>query len=171
MKELASAIRDIPDFPKEGIIFKDITTLLADADAFKKAVDSMVDRYRDKKIEVVLGVEARGFIFGAAVAYALNTGFVIVRKPGKLPWKTHQISYELEYGTDTLEIHQDAIKPGMRVLVVDDLLATGGTTAAVVELVEKMGGEVVECAFVIELDFLNPRDKLGDTPVFSLVHC
>jgi len=170
MHTLSKAIRDIPDFPKQGIVFKDITTLLADATAFKKSVDTLVERYRAMNVDVVLGVEARGFIFGAAVAYGLGTGLVIVRKPGKLPWKTHQISYELEYGTDTLEIHQDAIKPGQRVLIVDDLLATGGTTAAVVGLVEKIGGQVVECAFVIELDFLNGRAKLGQTPVFSLVH-
>ncbi|MDP8257009.1 MAG: adenine phosphoribosyltransferase [Candidatus Alcyoniella australis] len=170
MKQLAESIRDIPDFPKEGIIFKDITTLLADAEAFHKSIDTFIERYRAIDIDVVLGVEARGFIFGAALAYGLETGLVIVRKPGKLPWKTHQVSYELEYGSDTLEIHQDAIKPGQRVLVIDDLLATGGTTAAVVELVRKMGGEVVECAFVIELDFLKGRDKIDDAPVFSLLH-
>jgi adenine phosphoribosyltransferase len=166
---LKEKIREIQDFPKPGIGFKDITTLLRDASSFNRAVDLMAHRYLDKDIDIILGIEARGFIIGAALAYKLNKGVILVRKPGKLPHKTHSITYDLEYGTDTLEIHQDSIKPGDRVLIADDLLATGGTVKAVLALIEKMGGIVVECAFLAELSFLKGRDKLGGKPVYSLI--
>ena len=169
MESLKKYIRDIPDFPKKGIIFKDITTLLKDGKAFSSAVDSIVDEYKDKNIDVVLSVEARGFIFGAAVAYKLGVGLIPVRKKGKLPHKTHSITYELEYGKDTLEIHQDALKKGDNVLIVDDLLATGGTTQAVTGLVEKMGGNIAGLAFVIELTPLKGREKLKGYTVTSLI--
>jgi adenine phosphoribosyltransferase len=167
--DLKKSIRDIPGFPKKGIIFKDITTLLKEAKAFKEAVDLIVDEYKDKRIDTVVSVEARGFIFGAAVAYRLGTGLVPVRKKGKLPYKTNAVTYDLEYGTDTLEMHQDAIKKGDRVLVVDDLLATGGTVKAVTNLIEDSGGEVVGCAFVIELVPLKGRDKLKGYQITSLI--
>lgn len=170
MQDLADRIRDIPNFPKPGILFKDITTLLADADAFRRTVRALADRYRDRNIERVVAIEARGFIFGAALAYELGVGFVPVRKPKKLPYKTRSASYELEYGTDTLEIHEDAVSPGQRVVIVDDLLATGGTVRAVAGLVRDMGGVIEECAFVIELDFLNGRAKLDGVPIHSLIH-
>lgn len=169
MKELKNYIRDIPDFPKEGIIFKDITPLWKDKDAFAQTIEGIVNRYKDQQIDVVVGVEARGFIIGAPVAYKLGVSFVPVRKPGKLPYKTTSISYELEYGTDTIEMHEDAISYGQRVLIVDDLLATGGTTKALCQLVEKMGGKVVELAFIVELAFLHGREKLKDYNVFSLI--
>lgn len=170
MGDLKSYIRDIPDFPKKGIIFKDITTLLKDKRAFKRVVDVIADKFKNKKVDFVLSVEARGFIFGAAVAYKLGAGVVPVRKKGKLPHVTHAITYNLEYGQDTLEIHQDAFRKGTRILIVDDLLATGGTTAAVVDLVEKkMGGKIVGIAFVIELLPLKGREKLKGHPVFSLI--
>ncbi|HZP43582.1 MAG TPA: adenine phosphoribosyltransferase [Candidatus Binatia bacterium] len=168
MTDLKAHIRDVPDFPKPGIVFKDITPLLADAAAFKATIDSFVTRYRGE-VDAVLGIESRGFIIGAAVAYGLGTGVAIVRKPGKLPYKTYAASYALEYGTDTLHIHQDAIDGGRRVLLIDDLLATGGTASAAVQLVEQCGGEVVACAFVIELGFLNGRARLGGHEVFSLI--
>jgi len=167
--DLKRSIRDIPGFPKKGVIFKDITTLLKEAKAFKEAVDMIVDEYKDKKIDTVVSVEARGFIFGAVVAYNLGAGLVPVRKKGKLPYKTNAVTYELEYGTDTLEIHQDAIKKGDKVLVVDDLLATGGTVKAVTDLIEDMGGEVVGCAFVIELLPLKGREKLKGYQITSLI--
>jgi adenine phosphoribosyltransferase len=169
MEELKSKIRDIPDFPKKGIIFKDITTLLGDARGFNQAISALVERYRDKKIDVVVGIEARGFIVGAPVAYALKTGFVPIRKPGKLPYKSTSASYSLEYGTNTIEIHEDAIKKGQKVLILDDLLATGGTIEAAAGLVKKMGGDVVELGFLIELTFLNGREKLKDFNVHSLM--
>ena len=169
MIDLKKYIRDIPGFPKEGIIFKDITTLLRDGKAFAQAVNSIADEYRDKRIDVVLSVEARGFFFGAAVAYKLGLGLVPVRKKGKLPHKTHSVSYGLEYGKDILEIHQDAFAKGAKVLIVDDLLATGGTTQAVAGLVEKMGGEIVGIAFVIELLPLKGREKLKGYQVTSLI--
>ena len=159
--DLSRAIRDIPDFPKKGIIFKDITPLLANGALFHKAIDILAERYRDQKVDAVLGIESRGFILGAALAYRLGAGFCIVRKPGKLPYETRRASYQLEYGSDSLEIHSDAVKPGARVLVVDDLLATGGTAAAACDLVAALGAEVVECAFLIELAFLKGREKLG----------
>jgi len=167
--DLKKSIRDIPDFPKKGIIFKDITTLLKEARAFKKAVDAIVAQYRDKGIDTVVSIEARGFFFGAAVAYKLGVGLVPVRKKGKLPHKTNAVTYDLEYGTDTLEIHQDAIKKGDRVLIVDDLLATGGTVKAATGLVENMGGVIAGIAFVIELLPLKGRDKLKGYNVTSLI--
>jgi adenine phosphoribosyltransferase len=166
---IRKAIRDIPDFPRPGIVFKDITPLLGDGPLFAKTIDVLAERYRDQKIDMVLGIESRGFIVGAALAYKLGAGFCVVRKPGKLPYDTHSASYELEYGTDSLEIHIDAIPQNARVLIVDDLIATGGTAAATAQLVSKLGGEVVECAFVIELCFLKGRDKLQPYGVFSLV--
>jgi adenine phosphoribosyltransferase len=169
MEDLKNIIRDIPDFPKKGIIFKDITTLLADAQSFQRMIDLLSHRYVGKKIEKVVGVEARGFIIGAALAYKLGAGVVLVRKPGKLPSETFKKTYDLEYGSDTLEIHIDAIKKGERVLIADDLLATGGTMAAVVEMVNYMGGEIVECCFMTELEFLHGRDKLPQDKVFSLL--
>ncbi|GIW40675.1 MAG: adenine phosphoribosyltransferase [Candidatus Binatia bacterium] len=168
VEELRRFIREIPDFPKPGIVFKDITPLLADGPAFAFAVDRISERYRGK-VDKVLGIESRGFILGAAVAYALRCGFAIVRKAGKLPHETLRASYELEYGVDSLEIHRDALHPPERVLVVDDLLATGGTARATVELVEKLGSRVVECAFLVELGALGGRRKLEPVPVFSLV--
>ncbi len=165
-------IRDIPDFPKEGIIFKDITPLLGDPVAFQKTINSLKDRYADKRVDVVVGVEARGFIFASALAYALGTGMVMVRKPGKLPYKTFQETYSLEYGTDTVEVHQDAFRSGQNILVIDDVLATGGTLAATLDLIQKNFNNVtvVEIAFLIELDFLKGREKLKNTPVYSMIH-
>jgi len=169
MDDLKSIIRDIPDFPKKGIIFKDITTLLADARSYQRMVDLMSHRYVGCRIDKVVGVEARGFVIGAALAYKLGAGVVLVRKPGKLPGETVKKSYELEYGTDTLEIHTDAIKKGERILIADDLLATGGTTSAVVDMVSGMGGEIVECCFMAELAFLKGRDRLPAEKVFALL--
>jgi adenine phosphoribosyltransferase len=169
MDQLKQIIRDIPDFPKKGIIFKDITTLLGDAKSFHRMVDLLAHRYIGEKIDQIVGIEARGFILGAALAYKLGTGITLVRKPGKLPSETRSVSYELEYGTDTLEIHADAFKKGDRIIIADDLLATGGTMAAVVELVEEMGVEVFECAFMAELEFLEGRAKLPDGKVYSLL--
>jgi len=169
MEQLKKAIREVPEWPKPGILFYDITTLLKDGPRFREAVDALIAPYRDQAIDVVLGVEARGFIFAPTVAYALGVGFVPVRKPGKLPAATHQISYELEYGTDSLEIHQDAIQPGQRVLIVDDLIATGGTAKAVAEMVEKMGGIVAGLYFLVELEFLHGRDKLAGHEVTSVL--
>ena len=169
MNELKSSIRDIPDFPKEGIIFKDITTLLKDKNKFRQAVDLFAEKFKDKKIDVVLSVEARGFIFGSALAYKLGTAIAPVRKKGKLPFKTYSVTYDLEYGSDTLEIHQDAFQKGANVLIVDDLLATGGTSKAVIELVEKMGGKIVGLTFLIELTPLKGRDKLKGYEIISLI--
>jgi len=166
---LRRAIRDIPDFPKPGIVFKDITPLLGNGRLFRRTIVILADRYRSQKIDTVLGIESRGFIIGAALAYELSAGFCIVRKPGKLPYETYKASYELEYGTDSLEIHIDAIPHNARVVIVDDLIATGGTAAATAELVSKLGGTVVECAFVIELSFLKGRERLRPHGVFSLV--
>ncbi len=168
--QLKTIIRDIPDFPKPGIIFKDITPLLADVEAFQTTVDAFAKRYGDKGIDAVVGIDARGFIFGGALAYRIDAGFVPVRKSGKLPHKTHLVEYDLEYGTDKVEMHIDAVGPNHRVVVVDDLLATGGTAEATCELIEKSGATVVECAFVVELDFLNGREKLKNQEVFSLIH-
>jgi adenine phosphoribosyltransferase len=169
IERLRRIIRDVPDFPKPGIIFKDITTLLADPEALKRAIDLLAERYRDKRIDKVIGIESRGFIFGPAVAYLIGAGFVPVRKPGKLPAETIAIEYELEYGTDKLEMHKDALKAGERVLIIDDLIATGGTAVAVAELVKKLGAELVEMAFLIELTFLEPRKKLGKLPVHTIL--
>jgi len=165
---LKKKVRDIEDFPKEGILFKDLTPLLSDPESFRKSVDMLAERYQDRKIDLVVGVEARGFIIGAALAYRLGAGVILIRKPGKLPYKTHHTIYELEYGTDQLEIHQDAIQPGQKVVIADDLLATGGTMKAAVDLVGKFQGEIVECAFLVELEFLKGREKL-DLPIFSLM--
>ncbi len=169
VEELKNSIRDIPDFPKKGIIFKDITTLLKDGKKFQGAIDCLVERYNGKMIDKVVSIEARGFIFGSALAYKLGAGLVLVRKKGKLPHETHRVEYQLEYGTDTLEIHKDAISPGDKVLLVDDLLATGGTMSAVSGLIEKMGGKIVEVAFLIELTFLKGRERLKGRQVFSLI--
>ena len=162
-------IRDIPDFPKKGILFKDITPLLQQADAFRLAIDEFTKELSKKKIDDVVGIESRGFIFSPVVAYQLKAGFIPVRKKGKLPFKTHQVSYDLEYGSAVLEIHQDALPPGSRVAIVDDLLATGGTALAAAQLVEKLGAKVEKIAFVIELLFLNGREKLSGYDIFSLI--
>ena len=167
--DLKQHIRDIPDFPKKGIIFKDISTLLKHKGAFKKTIDSLALKYKDKKVEYVVGVEARGFIFGAALAYKLGAGFIPVRKKGKLPYKTKSVTYQLEYGSDTLEMHEDAIVPGSRVLIVDDLLATGGTVKAVIELLRSQHAKLVGVAFIIELKFLKGKSKLKGFPVHSLI--
>jgi adenine phosphoribosyltransferase len=167
--DLRSLIRDIPDFPSAGIMFKDITPLLLDHEAVRFAVRELADWARPRGVDYVVAAEARGFILGAALAYRLNCGFVAARKPGKLPWRTVSVKYALEYGFDALELHADAIKPGTRVIVHDDLLATGGTARAKVDLVEQMGGEVVGLAFVIELEFLNGRERLEGYDVFSLI--
>ncbi len=169
MEHLKTAVREIPDWPKKGILFYDITTLLKDGPCFREAVNALIAPYSGQKIDLVIGIEARGFIFAPTVAFAIGAGFVPVRKPGKLPAATHRATYDLEYGTDSLEIHQDAIVPGQRVLIVDDLIATGGTAKAVAALVEKMGGVVVGLAFVIELEFLHGREKLGSYPMTSLL--
>ncbi len=163
-------IRDVKDFPKPGIVFKDITPLLHNHAAFSAAIERFVDRYKGKDIDVVAGIESRGFLFGAPIAHQLGASFVPVRKKGKLPYKTVEISYDLEYGSATIEIHTDAVSKGQRVLIVDDLLATGGTAGAACELIRKQGGEVVECAFVVELAFLCGREKMKNTPIFSLVN-
>ncbi len=169
MEELKAAIREIPDWPKKGILFYDVTTLLKRADKFRAAIDALIAPYRERNVELVAGIEARGFIFAPTVAYALNAGFVPVRKPGKLPAATFKATYDLEYGSDSLEIHQDAVQPGQRVLIVDDLIATGGTARAVAELIEKMGGTVVGLAFLVELEFLNGRAKLQNYEYTSLL--
>ena len=167
LKEL---VRTVPDFPKPGILFYDITTLLKDRTGFAQLIDALAAHYIEKKVDVVLGIEARGFIFGPALAYRLNAGFVPVRKPKKLPSKVARVSYDLEYGTDTLEVHVDAIEPGQRVVIVDDLLATGGTMQATVQLVKQLGGEIAGLGFAVELDFLKGRDKFPEYDVFSLLH-
>ncbi|MDK9719057.1 MAG: adenine phosphoribosyltransferase [Trichlorobacter sp.] len=169
MDDLKLTIRDIPDFPKKGIIFKDITTLLQDAKSFTRMIDMIANRYIGQRIDKVVGVEARGFLIGAALAYKLGAGVVLVRKPGKLPSETFSKTYALEYGTDTLEIHKDAIKPGEKILIADDLLATGGTVAAVVDMVSQLGGDIIECCFMTELGFLEGRKKLPEGKVYSLL--
>jgi adenine phosphoribosyltransferase len=169
MGELEKLIRDVPDFPKQGIVFKDITPLLASADAFREACDRLAEPFADKGVTVVTGIESRGFIFGGPVAERLQAGFVPIRKPGKLPAETVRQRYELEYGSDEVEIHADAIRPGDRVLMVDDLLATGGTMAAACQLVRRLGGQIAGAAFLIELCFLRGREKLTDYDVVSLI--
>ena len=168
-ERLRAAVRDIPDFPKEGILFRDITTLLLDPEALRLAVKALADPFRESPPDQVLGIESRGFIFGSTLAYELGCGMILARKPGKLPWRTVSAKYALEYGFDALELHADAIKNGARVLIHDDLLATGGTARAKVDLVEQLGGEVVGLAFVIELEFLHGREKLEGYDVFSLI--
>lgn len=170
MHDLKSLIREVPDFPKPGINFYDITTLLKDPGGWRAVIDALRARYESTPVDVVVGIEARGFFFAPAIAYALRAGFVPVRKPGKLPAATARVEYALEYGTDALEVHRDAIAPGQRVLILDDVLATGGTAAAVARLVEDLGGTVVGLGFVIELDFLKGREKLAGRELFSLLH-
>ncbi len=167
--ELKRLIREVPDFPKPGILFYDITTMLKDPAGLKSVLDLLADSYRGQQIDAVLGIEARGFIFAPALAYALGTGFVPVRKPKKLPAAVESYSYDLEYGSDTLEIHRDAISAGQNVIIADDLLATGGTAEAVTKLVEKLGGKVAGLSFVVELEFLNGRNRLAGYDVFSLL--
>ena len=167
--EFEKLIRDVPDFPKEGIIFKDITTLLQDGDAFHQAMNQILKKYLDANIDKVVGIEARGFILGGVLAYKLCCGFVPARKPGKLPAQTIREEYTLEYGSNALEIHRDSINPREKVLIVDDLLATGGTALATAKLVEKLGGEVMGIEFLIELGFLNGREKLLKYPLHSLI--
>jgi adenine phosphoribosyltransferase len=169
MNDLKQIIRDIPNFPKKGIIFKDITTLLQDAKCYQRMVDLLAHRYIGQKIDKVVGVEARGFIIGSVLAYKLGAGVVLVRKPGKLPSETFSKTYQLEYGTDTLQIHKDAIKPGEKILIADDLLATGGTAAAVVDMVTELKGDIVECCFMSELTFLEGRKRLPEGKVYSLL--
>lgn len=170
MDDLKKLIREIPDYPKPGILFYDLTTLLSDKQGFHSLVDRLCSHYDGKqKVDVVAGIEARGFIFAPALAYRLGAGFIPVRKPKKLPWKTSSVTYQLEYGSDSLEIHQDAVKPGEHVLICDDLLATGGTAAAAAELVRNLGGKVAGAAFAVELNFLNGRKKLAGIDAFSLI--
>jgi adenine phosphoribosyltransferase len=169
-EHLKKLIREVPDFPKKGILFYDITTLLKDKVGFATLIDALAEHYLGKDIDLVLGMEARGFIFGPALAYRLNAGFIPVRKPGKLPAATARYDYALEYGTNTLEIHKDAIQKGQRVIIVDDLLATGGTAEATCKLAESLGADIAGLGFVVELDFLNPREKLKQYDVYSLLH-
>ena len=169
MEALKALVRTVPDFPKPGILFYDITTLLKDKTGFAQLIDALAAHYIEQRIDLVLGIEARGFIFGPALAYRLNAGFVPVRKPNKLPAATARVSYDLEYGTDVLEIHMDAIEPGQNVVIVDDLLATGGTAAAVAGLVESLGGRVAGLGFLIELEFLKGRDKLRSYELYSVL--
>ncbi len=168
-EDIKSKIRAVPNWPKQGIMFRDITTLLKDPEGLKLACDRLYEHYKDKDIDVIAGIESRGFIFGTALAYLLNKGFVLIRKPGKLPAETVSQEYELEYGIDKIEVHKDAIKEGDKVLIVDDLLATGGTLKAACELIEKLGGKVAGCAYIIELVDLNGREKLSKYDLFNLV--
>ena len=169
MKKLEDYVTTIPNFPKEGIMFRDVTTILSDKDGFKLAVDGLIEALKDVDFDLVLGSESRGFIFGAPVAYAMNKGFILVRKKGKLPRATFSEDYELEYGTATLEMHQDAIEKGQKVVIIDDLIATGGTTEAIIKLAEREGGKVVKIGFVIELEGLKGRERLKGYDVFSLI--
>ena len=169
-KSLLDAIRNVPDFPKKGIVFRDITTLLKDATAFASVIDMLYDRFKNSQVQKVVGIESRGFILGAALAYRLGVGFVPIRKPGKLPAPTFRQDYALEYGTDAIEIHKDAIDRGERVLLHDDLLATGGTMVAACKLVEHVGGTIVGISFLIELSFLNGRKNLGSYDIFSILN-
>lgn len=169
MERLKSAIRDVPDFPKEGVVFKDITPILQNAQLFRLAITVLADRYQRKQVDQIVAVDARGFLFASAAAYVLGCGVSLVRKKGKLPYKTISTSYDLEYGSNTVEMHVDAIKPGQQVVIIDDVLATGGTMKATVDLVNQLGGNVTEAAFFIELRFLNGAAKLSPTPVFSIL--
>jgi adenine phosphoribosyltransferase len=168
--QLKKLIREIPDFPKKGILFYDITTLLKDKSGYATLIDQLAEHYIGKQVDLILGMEARGFIFGPALAYRLNAGFVPVRKPGKLPAATARVEYDLEYGSNALEVHNDAIEKGQRVLIVDDLLATGGTAQATAKLASSLGAQIAGLGFVVELDFLHGRDKLKPYDVFSLLH-
>ncbi len=168
--QIKAQIRDVPDFPKPGIVFKDITPVLQNPEMLRLVIDHLADHYKDQNIDVLVGIESRGFIFGTALAYAMGKGISLVRKPGKLPWKKQSQTYTLEYGEDTLEIHEDAVADGARVLVVDDLLATGGTAEATCSLIEKVGGTVAGCAFLIELEFLEGRKRLTQHKPYALVH-
>jgi adenine phosphoribosyltransferase len=168
--DLKTLIRDIPDFPKPGILFRDITTLLRDPAGLKYSIETLAAQVRDLQPQYIVGMESRGFIFGSALAYELGLGFIPVRKPGKLPADVHTVEYALEYGTDRLEIHQDAVVPNSRVLIVDDLIATGGTAGATAQLLQEIGSTLVGCAFIIELDALNGRSHLPNVPIISLVH-
>jgi adenine phosphoribosyltransferase len=170
MADLKSLIREVPDFPKPGINFYDITTLLKNPEGWRDTIDALKAHYAGVPVDVVVGIEARGFFFAPAMAYALGAGFVPVRKPGKLPAETETVEYALEYGTDKLQVHRDAIQPGQRVLIIDDVLATGGTATAVASLVERLGGQVLGLGFLVELDFLNGREKLAGREIFSLLH-
>jgi adenine phosphoribosyltransferase len=167
--DLKALIRDVPDFPKPGILFRDLTPLLADPRALGYVTDQLADRYRDRKLDKIVGIEARGLVFGAPLAVALGVGFVPARKPGKLPYRTVEESYALEYGSNTIAMHEDAIVSGERVLVIDDLIATGGTLAATVNLVRRLGGEVVEICTIVELTFLEGRKLLGKTPIYTMI--
>ena len=169
VKDFSKYVRDIPDFPKKGIIFRDITGLLKNGPVFKQLIDEMARHYDGQKVDAVVCMEARGFLIGSALAYRLGCGLIPVRKKGKLPWRVYRKSYDLEYGQDHLEVHQDGIEPGQNVLIVDDVIATGGTVGAVVELVKEMKGNIIGVAFLIELTFLKGRDKLQDIPVLSLI--
>jgi adenine phosphoribosyltransferase len=169
LSDIEGAIRNVPDFPKPGIQFKDITPVLADARLFAASIDLLVGRYKPGMVDAVIGIDARGFIFAAAAAMKLQAGFVPIRKKGKLPYKTHEQTYDLEYGTATIAVHVDALKPGAKVLLIDDLLATGGTAAAAASLVHGLGATILEIGFLIELSFLNGRSKLSDYPVHSLI--
>jgi len=169
METIREKIRTIPNFPKKGIMFRDITTLLKDASGLKETIDALVKRYQEMPIDLVVGIESRGFIIAGAIAYSMGKGFVPIRKPGKLPAETYRVEYELEYGKDAIEMHRDAIEKGAHVLMVDDLLATGGTMKAACEMIEKAGGKVVECAFIVELPDLKGKEKLKNYKVFTLV--
>ncbi|MFA6924642.1 MAG: adenine phosphoribosyltransferase [Bacteroidales bacterium] len=169
MRKLKDKIRSIPNFPIENVTFRDITTLMQDAEAFREACDHFYTRYKDKKIDKVIGIDARGFVFGAVLAYKLNVGFVPIRKKGKLPYKTISEKYNLEYGSAEMEIHKDAIKKNERVVIIDDLIATGGTVSAAVKLVEKLGGVIVECAFIVELPALKGREMIKGKSIFTMV--
>ena len=169
IERVRAAVRDVPDFPKKGVVFKDITPILSDPALFRASVDLFLDRCREKKIDKIVGIDARGFLFGSAVAYELSVGFVPIRKRGKLPFQTQSASYSLEYGQAEIEMHIDAINPGEKIVLVDDLLATGGTSAAAVDLIRKTGGELLEAQFLIELEFLDGRKQLEPTPVTSFL--
>lgn len=169
LARLQAGIRDVPNFPKHGIVFKDITPILVDAQLFRESIDVFLERCRTLPIDKIVGIDARGFLFGSAVAYALGVGFVPIRKKGKLPFKTASAAYSLEYGDAEMEMHVDSIEPGERIVLIDDLLATGGTSAAAAALIEKVGGELLEAQFLIELEFLRGREKLGPTPVITFL--
>jgi adenine phosphoribosyltransferase len=170
VEELRNSIRDVPDFPKAGIVFKDITPILCDGGKFRQAIDLFLERCRKMQIDKIVCIDARGFLFGSAVAYELGLGLIPIRKKGKLPYKTHRAAYTLEYGEAEMEMHIDSIEKGERIVLIDDLLATGGTSASAATLVQKVGGELVEAQFLIELDFLHGREKLAPTPVVSFLH-